>query len=166
MATTTITHDSELMKLHVCAIPVPPSRRFYTVRDENGRPLVFSVGLDQVLYALKENSSGGRTLVDMSKALAIDGAKEQVSSLDVAQDWNSDEIYLTFTTAPVSSGDATKYRLNVLRPFSPSLIDADEEQKSLRHLLVGYKGTSDKKVTKVFMVSPIPEQNLKGWMQC
>lgn len=162
MASTTITHDSELMKIHVCAIPVPPSRRFYTVRDENDRPLVFSVGLDQVLYALKENSSGARTLVNLSKALAIDETKELVSTLDVAQDWQSDDIYLTFTTAPVpveggekpKANENTQYRLNVLRPFDPSLIDADAEQRSLQHLLVAHKTKGgNKKITKVFMVS-------------
>ena len=120
MANTTITHDSELMKLHVCAIPVPPSRRFYTVRDENDRPLVFSVGLDQILYALKENLSGARTLVNLSKALGIDATKERVSTVDVAQDLQSDDIYLTFTTAPVpvkegeepKPNETTQYRLN------------------------------------------------------
>ena len=169
MAATVVTHDSELIKFHLCATPVPPSRRFYTVRDERGRPLVLSVGLDHVLYALKENSSGARTLVDLGKALAIDETKERVSSLDVAQDWRTDDIYLTFTTAPAPApapapgdesepdeqGDSAgaKYRLHVLRPFDPSLIAADSEQPSLQHLLVAPKGAGGKKITRVFMVS-------------
>lgn len=161
-----VTHDSELIKFHICATPVPPSHRFYTVRDERGRPLVFSVGLDHVLYALKENSSGARTLVDLSKALAIDNMEEQVSSLDVAQDWRTDDIYLTFTTAPAPApGDESepddddsaqaKHRLHVLRPFDPLLIAADSEQTSLQHLLVApageMTGPGSKKITRVFM---------------
>ncbi|KAK4450850.1 hypothetical protein QBC34DRAFT_436864 [Podospora aff. communis PSN243] len=164
---TVVTHDSELIKFHICATPVPPSRRFFTVRDERGRPLVFSVGLDHVLYALKENSSGARTLVDLSKALAIDDKEEQVSSLDVAQDWRTDDIYLTFTTAPApapgdesepdddDSAQQAKHRLHVLRPFDPLLIAADSEQTSLQHLLVApageMTGPGSKKITRVFI---------------
>lgn len=153
-----VTHDSELMKLHVSAIPVPPSRRFYTVRDENGHPLILSVGLDNVLYALKENSSGGRTLIDLNKALGIDGTKEKVTGLDVAQDWGSDHVYLAFTTVPVDEetesqgSDAGLYRLNVLRPFDPSRIDAESDENHLGDLVVPPKKNGTKNITHVFMV--------------
>ena len=45
-----VSYDSELMEQLIPADPIPADRRFATALDENKRPMIFSIGNDNILY--------------------------------------------------------------------------------------------------------------------
>ncbi|RYP07931.1 hypothetical protein DL764_002202 [Monosporascus ibericus] len=144
-----VNHTSELMDLHLAAVPVPSSRRFVTVRDEFGLPMLFSAGTNGDLFTIKENSSGARTLVNLSNAFGM--PHDRVIAFDCVQDDATDLVYLAFATEN-KDGSAT---LHVARPFSPLVIDVEEDYKSLdlNGLLMPWSDTSKalSTISKIYM---------------
>ncbi|KAF1829335.1 hypothetical protein BDW02DRAFT_602640 [Decorospora gaudefroyi] len=114
--------SSELMTQHVAAVPVPHSSQFFTVRDENGAPLLFSLGSNGVLFALKENQSGFRVRLDLNAAFGIYGKK--VVTFSVVQETPTENLYLGFAYKNSNDGDETT--LIMCRPFHPMTLNTEE----------------------------------------
>ncbi|RYP05955.1 hypothetical protein DL764_003459 [Monosporascus ibericus] len=125
--------DSELMTQYVAAVPVPNSSRFFTVRDERGLPLLFSLSNTGVLFAFKENESGARIMLDMSAAFGVQG--NRVVTFNVIQEMVTDFIFFCFAYVkdPNASGEETS--LVFSRPFVPAALNTSGSF-SLVHLII------------------------------
>ncbi|KAJ2904105.1 hypothetical protein MKZ38_008823 [Zalerion maritima] len=152
-----ISHDSELMTLHVAAVPVPSSRQFSTHRDKNDKPFIISCGNDGHLYAIKEShETGQRKLVDLSDAFGLDPEEDDVISFESVQDPDDDRIFLTFVTM----GEEDKTNLNICRPFHPQEInvDLDEGKLDLKEQMIPHKNKNKRiTLTKVWIGPKTPE---------
>lgn len=143
-----ITHDSELLTYHVAANPVPNGSHFVAVRDQQDRPLVFSLGNNGTLYAIREAPNGSRQLINLNECLGL-GTKH-VAAFEVVQDAGR-ALYLCYA---VKEGDSTP--LTVLRPFQPELLDAEEGKLNLENLKIHSTHKEKIKVSKIFMVGLEP----------
>ena len=126
-----VTVDSELMTQHVAAVPVPNSSRSFTVRDEDGAPLLFSLGNNGILFAFKENESGARVRLNLNMAFGIE--KKQVVTFSVVQEMVTDLLY--YCLAYLKDAEAGETALAFCRPFSPLVLDT-AKPFNLTHLMI------------------------------
>ncbi|PGH11686.1 hypothetical protein AJ79_04709 [Helicocarpus griseus UAMH5409] len=139
-----ITHDSELMMQHIAAVAVPNSSIFFTVRDENGRPEVFSMGTDKKFYVFKENVEGKYELIDLGSLLKLEGSYV-AHALSVTQDQKSSlSIILAIENKTAKATDPNRLPSDVLvlKPFQSSAYDLGNPDSDLRGLIVPQKGES------------------------
>lgn len=118
-----ISFGSEFMTQQVAAVAVPNSSNFAAVNDENGRIMILSVGTDGFFYLIMEDRYGSRIIVNLSKALNIEG--EKIAAYDVTQNISDSTLYIVVASA---SG------LIVLKPFKPSNVYLADPNLSLLHL--------------------------------
>ncbi|KAF2838469.1 hypothetical protein M501DRAFT_1016569 [Patellaria atrata CBS 101060] len=137
------THDSEILSHYVAAVPIPNSSHFVAVRDEHHVPLIFSLGNNGILYAIKEASNGSRKMIDLNKALGLTDL--DVVTFEAVQD-AEDVIYMCF------AANYGKYTpLTVLRPFRPEDLNSEGEYLDLTRLKIIGKNATEIKVSKIFM---------------
>ena len=80
-----VSYDSELMDQLIPAVPIEPSRRFETVLDENNRPLVFSIGNDNIFYLVIADENGLNTRQNFGARLGFH-KNAQAFSVSQAED--------------------------------------------------------------------------------
>ncbi|TFK37929.1 hypothetical protein BDQ12DRAFT_666536 [Crucibulum laeve] len=78
--TSSHSYDTELIHQTVAGIPVPTTRRFTAIVDENGRPLVFSIGNDGVLYLIISDKDGTNELQNFGQRLGFSTHAQAVSA--------------------------------------------------------------------------------------
>ncbi|KAK0634072.1 hypothetical protein B0T14DRAFT_508339 [Immersiella caudata] len=138
---------SELITHQVAAAPIPSSSLFVTVRDENGLPLIISLGSNGVLYAFKENSTGARVMMDLNKAFGI--AEQPVTAFDMSQGAD-DRLYLAFSH--VQNPNSKKTPLVMTLPFSPTEFDTAAQELDLKHLVMPEGGAgTETSIEKIYM---------------
>ncbi|KAL8321690.1 hypothetical protein RB593_004002 [Gaeumannomyces tritici] len=153
--------DSELMDQLVAAIPVPHSSTFITVLDENGGPILLSLGNNGVLYAIKESSAGARVLIDLNDSFGI--SDREVVTFEAVQSAIDKQIYYSFAHKAAKVGDEADQEdgkaakpndettLVICRPFGPQLLDTEAARVDLRHLIIPEQGISRRSVHRIFM---------------
>jgi hypothetical protein len=159
------TTDSELMVQHVAAVAVPNCSTFFTVADENGLPMVFSIGTDQKFYIIKEDIQGAHILSDFGSLLDLPEGYV-AHALSVTQDADSN-IYIVLAiedsdSTTNSDPDRIPSTINVLKPFKPGDIDLGSPNTGLCQLLLKQTGTNaDLRAWAIFAVSALIEM---GWV--
>lgn len=144
-----LTQSSELITHQVAATPLPNSSAFVTVRDEDGLPLVFSIGNNGILYALKENETGARVLINLNVAFGIPDL--EVTSFDVTQDWDNN-LFMAIAHSVVEGSEKSPMIITI--PFSPKELDVTaEEELELSHLKMPEGGGTATSIEKIYMVS-------------
>ncbi|KAL8799637.1 MAG: hypothetical protein Q9182_005739 [Xanthomendoza sp. 2 TL-2023] len=146
----TVRVDSELMQSWVSAVPVPASNDFRALKDSNGRPLVLSLGNDNVLYLLvasSEGQSGTYQIIDMTRSLGLSADKDKVVAYDAVQSISSKMIYIVLSVESPSNW----HRMLVLRPFLPDV--AKLPSMSFKEFIVPQPSNFDA-VKGVYLGSP------------
>ncbi|KAH8802584.1 hypothetical protein F5884DRAFT_683783 [Xylogone sp. PMI_703] len=113
----TLHFDSELMTSYFSAVPVPPSSHLVNCLDPiSRRPMIFALSSDATpkLQVIKEDASGRRVLIDLSKSLNIPD-NIPVQAFDVQQSPDL-SLYLTFAT----QANSTQSNVFVVKPFQMS----------------------------------------------
>ncbi|KZF24922.1 hypothetical protein L228DRAFT_58472 [Xylona heveae TC161] len=150
-----VTHDSELMVQQVAAVAVPNSSFFSTVSDENGHPMVFSIGNDKKFYIFKEATEGHYLLSDFGLLLGFN-ENYIAHALSVSQDASLNLfVILAIEDSNASSSDDRKPSLPyVLKPFSPANYDLlDPANSDLRQLILPQKGDdSGLRISTIFTI--------------
>ncbi|KAL8689416.1 MAG: hypothetical protein Q9224_004644 [Gallowayella concinna] len=146
----TVRVDSELMQSWVSAVPVPASHDFRALKDGNGRPLVLSLGNDDVLYLLvasSEGQSGTYQIIDVTRSLGLSPDRDKVVAYDAVQSVSSKMIYIVLSVESPSNW----HRMLVLRPFLPDV--AKLPSMSFKELIVPQPSNFDA-VKGVYLGSP------------
>jgi len=138
-----VEYDSELMTQQIAAVPIPPTKRFVALSDHEGSPIIISVGNNGTLYAIKEDISNSRALVDLSAAFGISGHK--IVAFDCRFNEKNSMVYLCFA---YDAGEDTK--LVVLKPFQPIALD---DVTTLKDLMIPFTGRMKTNISRIFMVS-------------
>ncbi|KAG8924303.1 hypothetical protein FRC01_011679 [Tulasnella sp. 417] len=114
--------DSQLMNHMLPATAISNKKHLLAIHDEKHQPLVFSIGNDGHLYAIKSNSSGSNDTINVSSTV---GARGTVDAFIVKQASDADGgIFLAFSnTVPDSSAS----ELHVLGPFKPEILSTPDQ---------------------------------------
>lgn len=144
-----LVYDSELLMQHVAAVPVPNSKQFVAVKDENGRLMIFSIGTDSKLYVSKIDRSGHRNVLDVGKMLEY-SADYQAQAFNVVQDPQSN-LYVALATA--RQGHADQSLVSLLAPFKPSEYDLGSPSTKLKPLVMEEKRASYSRIYSIYMVN-------------
>ncbi|KIO21514.1 hypothetical protein M407DRAFT_28906 [Tulasnella calospora MUT 4182] len=128
--------DSQLMNHMLPANAIDNKKHLLAIHDEKHQPLVFSIGNDGHLYAIKSNSSGSNDTINVSSAV---GARGTVDAFIVKQANDSDSgIFVAFSnTIPDSSAS----ELHVLGPFKPEVLNTPDQ---LTHYVIFGTAQNDK----------------------
>ncbi|RYP10379.1 hypothetical protein DL764_000713 [Monosporascus ibericus] len=142
--------DSSLLDLHVAAASFPNPSGLSTVQDEKSLPLIFCRNTSGRLLAIKENQTGAKTQVDLSAAF---DKHQETTAFAAVQDRATSDIYLAFAQRD-ANGEST---LNVIKPFSPSVLDVDSdgalENLDLKSLVIEQKNRTSaiRDIRELFM---------------
>lgn len=150
-----ITHDSELLSQRMAAVAVPDSSTFFTVRDENDEPLVFSLGTDKKFYMIKKNDLGQDIVRDFGSLLHFD--EDYVGHAVIVSQDSDDKLYIVVAVESdkeaKNDADQKASDVGVLKPFRP--VDRDLNSTSdLRDLIIPQSGgVSNQRICSFFTVS-------------
>lgn len=109
-----ISAQSELMEQIMAQVALPATERFFAIRDEAHKPMIFSKGSDGTLYlVVSDPTDGNNRLVNLSSKFKIQG---KVTALNVTQDVDL-RSYLAFAATDLNRKGSS---LHVMHPFQPS----------------------------------------------
>ena len=125
--------NAEFMKQIVPSVPISHAKDFHVVRDEQSRPIIFSIGTDSSIFALLPNGTNGQTsLLPLGPIYGLSSTRV-VSSMSALQGKDL-SIYLTFAVDGEKTGDPST--IYVVRPSKPAeWLAAITDSKSAPSLL-------------------------------
>lgn len=111
------------------AEPISSTRRFISVRDEEGRPLLFSTSTSGQFIVIKANGEGSNIQVNLGDIL---GLKGEVDAFNVTQSSNAEgTLFITFATKE----SAKSSHLHVLKPMKPRDLNLSDDELRSKVLL-------------------------------
>jgi hypothetical protein len=113
----TITADCAMMAQLLPAKPFDPMGNFFTVRDQNNNPIIFSRGNDGQLYLIFEGDTGNNEMINLGQRFGIE-LPSRISALSVTQDQDL-TIYIVFASGAKESESI----LHIVRPIKPQDVD-------------------------------------------
>jgi hypothetical protein len=144
----------------IAAVAVPNSSLFHTVADENGRPMVFSVGTDKKFYVLKEDIEGHCLISDLESMLRLPAAYA-AQVLSVTQDRASNIFVALAIEDQGSSAERKPSIIYILQPFKPQDQNLSDATANLSSLIIPQKGANTGlQVSSIFTVSYLMRSKL------
>ncbi|KAG8899066.1 hypothetical protein FRC00_001939 [Tulasnella sp. 408] len=136
--------DSQLMNHMLPASSINNKKHLVAIHDERHQPLVFSIGSDGNLYAIKANGSGSNDSINVSASV---GARGTVDAFIVKQASDADGgIFLAFSnTVP----DSPASELHVLAPFKPQVLNTPDQLT--RYIIFGVAQNDKVKINALYM---------------
>ncbi|KAG8922023.1 hypothetical protein FRC01_014583, partial [Tulasnella sp. 417] len=136
--------DSQLMNYMLPASSINNKKHLVAIHDEQHQPLVFSIGNDGSLYAIKANGSGSNNSINVSASV---GARGTVDAFIVKQASDANGgIFLAFSnTVPNSAAS----ELHVLAPFKPEVLNTPDQLT--RYVIFGVAQNDKVKINALHM---------------
>jgi hypothetical protein len=126
-----ITADCAMMAQLLPAKPFDPSGNFFTIRDEDNNPMIFSRGNDGQLYLIFQGDTGNNEMINLGQKFGIE-LPSRINALSVTQDQDL-TTYIVFASGAKESESI----LHIVKPIKPQEIDWSGED-DLANLL--YEG--------------------------
>ncbi|KIO21507.1 hypothetical protein M407DRAFT_218166 [Tulasnella calospora MUT 4182] len=138
--------DSQLMNHLLPASSIDNKKHLVAIHDERHQPLVFSIGKDGNLYAIKANGSGSNDSINVSASVRARGT---VDAFIVKQANDTDSgIFLAFSnTVP----DSPASELHVLAPFKPEVLNTPDQLT--RYIIFGIAQNDKVKINALYMAN-------------
>jgi hypothetical protein len=139
-----IINETELMKNQRGSTVVVPDQQFEALQTVEGNSLVFSIGLDNILYVTREvpGDTHGWVKVDLSSYLSAtyySGQTVEAKTFDIAQDLNSTNTVDIALSVLVNG----QYYLHIATGFVNTLDNWAANTPQFTQYLFDYPGTAD-----------------------
>jgi hypothetical protein len=141
-----ITADCAMMAQLLPAKPFDPSGDFFTIRDEENNPMIFSRGNDGQLYLIFHGDTGNNEMIDLGQKFGVE-LPSRINALSVTQDQDL-TTYIVFASGPKESESI----LHVVKPLKPQDIDWSGATDLTNLLLEGERKPIA--IQNIFLVRP------------
>lgn len=141
-----ITADCVMMAQLLPAKPFGPSGDFFTIRDRDDNPMIFSRGNDGQLYLIFQGDTGNNEMIDLGKKFGVE-LPSRINALSVTQDQDL-TTYIVFA----SGLNESESILHVVKPIKPQDVDWSRANNLTNLLLEGERKPIA--IQDIFLVLP------------